>query len=229
MLGVLFSGGKDSTYVVYKAIQEGLCVKCLITMRSENTESYMFHTSAIEMTGLQSEALGIPIRYFNTRGLKEKELLDLEEAIKQAMKEFGFKVLGVGALASEYQRARVKKICDSLGLEMFAPIWKIDQKEYLKILVENSFDVRFTAIGALGLDESWLGRSLDESSLKSLIELQGKYGLHLGGEGGEYETLVLDCPVFSKRIKVLDSKKIIFSENSGRLEVLNACLVNKVG
>ncbi|MEM4327141.1 MAG: 7-cyano-7-deazaguanine synthase, partial [Candidatus Diapherotrites archaeon] len=64
MIGILFSGGKDSTYVIYKAIEEGKKVKCLITMKSQNKESYMFHTATINITKMQAKAMKIPIMYF---------------------------------------------------------------------------------------------------------------------------------------------------------------------
>lgn len=227
MLGVLFSGGKDSTYTVYAALKKGYEVKCLITLRSENRASYMFHTAAIDVTKLQAEALGLPIMYFPTKGEKEKELKDLENALKEAKKKYGLNGIGVGALASEYQRERVQKICDNLGLEMFAPLWKRNQEEYLKELVSEGFDVRFVGVGAYGLDEEWLGRKLDQKAVSGLVSLHKKYGIHIGGEGGEYETLVLDCPKFMKKISILESSPKMDSENSGRLEVISAKLENK--
>jgi ABC transporter with metal-binding/Fe-S-binding domain ATP-binding protein len=225
--GVLFSGGKDSTYTIYAALKRNYSVNCLITMRSENKASYMFHTAAIDVTKLQAEAIGLPIMYYNTNGVKEHELEDLESALRIAKKEYGIDGVGVGALASEYQRKRVKDICDSIGVKMFAPIWQRDQESYLKELVFEGFNVIFVGVGAQGLDKSWLGRKLDFAAISDLVSLNKKNGLHIGGEGGEYETLVLDCPIFKKRILISNSVPKMDSDNSGRLEIVSARLEEK--
>ncbi|MEM4261713.1 MAG: diphthine--ammonia ligase [Candidatus Diapherotrites archaeon] len=227
MIGILFSGGKDSTYVIYKAIEEGKKVKCLITMKSQNKESYMFHTATINITKMQAKAMKIPIMYFTTKGEKEKELKDLEKAIKKAKTKYKIKEIGVGALASEYQKARVKKICDKLKLKMFAPLWKKNQKQYLEELVQKGFEIKFTGVGAYGLTEAWLGKNLDERTIKELIKLNEKYGIHIGGEGGEYETIVLNAPIFKQKIQIIKTNKKMNSENSGRIEIIKAKLIEK--
>src|SRR3989304_4478691 len=114
-LGVLFSGGKDSTFAAWKAMQKEKVV-CLITVVSENEESYMFHTPNIKLTELQAEAMGLPIVVQKTRGEKEKELEDLRKAIKQARQKYKIRGVVTGAIASTYQATRVQKICDELDL-----------------------------------------------------------------------------------------------------------------
>jgi len=79
---------------------------------------------------------------------------------------------------------------------------------------------------AYGFDQRWLGRKIDSTALKNLVELNDKYQISLVGEGGEYETLVLDAPFFNKRIQVLQTERI-WENYSGYLLVKEAKLVEK--
>jgi uncharacterized protein (TIGR00290 family) len=83
-----------------------------------------------------------------------------------------------------------------------------------------------TGVAALGLDESWLGRALNEEAIRDLADLHAKYGVNPGLEGGEGETFVLDCPLFERRIQVTSSKKN-WKGDAGHLEILDAHLVAK--
>lgn len=85
-LGVLFSGGKDSNYAMYLAKKAGYEISVLITIESENQESYMFHTPSISKVKRQAEVLRIPLIIEKTKGEKEKELIELENAIKKSIK-----------------------------------------------------------------------------------------------------------------------------------------------
>lgn len=227
MLGILFSGGKDSVFTAYYYLEQGWDVKCLISLRSKNPDSWMFHTPAIEMTQLQSEALGIPIVSVETGGEKEEELRDLEEALKIAKEKHGIRAVAVGALLSDYQHERVNRVCHSLGLKCFAPLWHKDQGRLLREIISLGFDVRLVGIAAHGLDESFLGARIDRGVLARFMELHGKYGFHVGGEGGEYESLVADCPVFRKRIELLETEKLMGGDDAGRLEIRVARLAPK--
>ncbi len=224
-LGVLFSGGKDSTLALHYAAEKEELV-CLITLVSENNESYMFHTPNIEITSLQAQALGLPQITKTTRGEKEKELLDLEEAIAQASKKHQIEGVVTGAIESVYQAERVQRICNRLGLWCFNPLWKHDQKALLEELLEKKINVIISGIFAYPLDEKWLGKQIDTRILDKLIELEQKYGISPSGEGGEIETTVLDAPLFRKKIEILDYT-IEAKGNSGVLNITQARLVPK--
>ena len=99
-LGVLFSGGKDSMYAAWLAQKEGHKLVCLITLSSKNPNSYMFHTPSISKTQKQADAMGIPIITRETKGKKEDELHDLEEAIKEAKKKYKIEGVITGAVES---------------------------------------------------------------------------------------------------------------------------------
>lgn len=224
-LAVLFSGGKDSCYAMYKAMQENE-IACLISILSENKESYMFHTPNIHLVDLQAEAISIPLVKFTTKGEKELELKDLKDAIKQAKEKYQFEGIVTGAIASVYQTDRIQKICDELNLKCINPLWKKDQKELLFELIENNFKVMIIGIFAYPLDKTWLGKELDEDIINKLIDLRDKYKINPAGEGGEIETLVLDAPFFKKKIEITDSE-IDAKGNAGIIIIKDAKLTEK--
>lgn len=186
----------------------------------------MFHFPNLGWTRLQSEAMGVPQVAAVTEGVKEEELGDLRKALGEAKSRFGIEGLYTGALASVYQKTRVEKVCSDLGLKCVSPLWGLEPESYLRKLVIDGFSVIIVSVSALGLDQEWLGRLLDEKSIGELVALGKKYRFHAGLEGGEGETFVLDAPSFSKRIEVLASAKH-WRGDSGYLEITDARLVAK--
>ncbi len=215
---LLFSGGKDSTYAGYLAVKNKYEISCLISIFSENKESYMFHTPLIEQTKKQAEVMKIPLIIKKTRGEKEQELLDLERAIADAVKRYKIEAIITGAIGSVYQASRIHMICDRLKIECFNPLWQKDQIELLEELIKNKFEVIISGVFAYPLDEKWLGRKIDKKFIEEVSELQKKYKINPAGEGGEFETFVLNCPLFKKELKIIN-KKITGEKNSWRLEV----------
>jgi ABC transporter with metal-binding/Fe-S-binding domain ATP-binding protein len=203
-LGVLFSGGKDSTLALHYASEREEAI-CLITVVSTNKESYMFHTPNIDLTTLQAEALGLPLVSVVTEGKKEEELADLEKAIVEAKEKYQIEGVVTGAVESVYQATRVQRICNRLNIWCFNPLWKHNQKALLEMLVAKNFKVVISGIFAYPLDEKWLGKQIDAQVIARLVQLQGQYGISPSGEGGEIETTVLDAPMFKKKIEILDS------------------------
>ena len=222
---VLFSGGKDSTMAAYKAIEEGWDVEYLVSMFSENPASYMFHVPNIKLTELSSEAMDIPIVTAKTPGKKEEELKDLKKVLSE-LKEEGIEGIFAGALESSYQKSRIDNICSELGLESHAPLWHRDPQEYMEEIIDLGFEVIITSVSAEGLDESWLGQKLDKDLLDEIIRLNRKYRIHMAFEGGEAETMVLDCPLFKKRIKIVEAEKV-WDTDSGYYMIKKAVLEDK--
>jgi len=203
-LGVLFSGGKDSTLALHKAAEKEEVV-CLITLVSENKESFMFHTPNIDITALQAEAMGLPLIKKATKGKPEEELKDLEVAIAQAIQDFKIEGVVTGTVESAYQSKRIQTICDRLNISCISPLWKKNQKVLLEELVAKGFKVIISGVFAYPLDESWLGKEIDNELIKRLSLLGKEFGLSVAGEGGEIETTVLDAPLFKKKIEILGS------------------------
>lgn len=211
-LAALVSGGKDSIFAMYAMKQKCHQITHILTMMPTREDSYMFHHPNVHLTAMQAELMGIPQIIGKTKGEKEKELKDLEALIAKVKG----KVDGIvtGALYSNYQKVRIDAIAKKLGLKSEAPLWNIDLKHYWNLLLENKFEVIITAVAAEGLDESWLGRKIDEKAVSELIKISEKNKINIAGEGGEFETFVLDCPLFSKRIEIIEARKV-WKGNSG--------------
>jgi diphthine-ammonia ligase len=217
-LGVLFSGGKDSTYAAYLAKKQGHELTCLITIFSDNKESFMFHTPSIEKTRKQAEVMNIPMIIHRTAGKKEEELIDLEIAIKKAVLDYKIEGVITGALASVYQASRIQKICNSLDIKCINPLWQKNQRELIEELIENKFEVVIVGVFAYPLDNKWLGRKIDAQFISDIKMINERYGINMAGEGGEIETFVLNCPLFKKGLKI--KKFEDFGEkNSWRREI----------
>jgi len=215
---VLFSGGKDSAYAAYLAEKQGYTISCLISIFSENPDSYMFHTPSISKVKKQAEVMNKPLIIQRTKGEKEVELDDLEKAVSEAIKKYNIKCVLTGAVESVYQASRIQKICDKLNLKCFNPLWKKNQFELLEELIKNNFKIVVIGVSAYTLDESWLGREINKEFVADLTKLNEKYKINPAGEGGEFETFVLNCPLFKKELKIA-KKHISGSKNSWKMEI----------
>ena len=218
-LAALVSGGKDSFYALFKKEKD---IVCLLSMKSENPDSYMFHTPNIHLVDLQAQEMDLPVIWGHTKGEKEKELKELKELIKKAISDYKIEGIVTGALHSQYQKERIEKICDELNLEMVSPLWGMDQEQEMRELIKEGFEIIFTKVAAFGLDKSWLGKIITSKDVDKLVELHKKYKINIAGEGGEFESLVLNCPLFKKRIKITDYEIIEEDENTARLVVKKA-------
>ena len=225
-LGCLFSSGKDSAHALWLMLKEGYPVECLITIKSRNPESYMFHTPAVELVELQAEAIGLPLVMKETEGEKEKELEDLRAAFREAKAKYGIEGVITGALWSNYQKERIERIAAEENLKVFSPLWHINQETEMRLVITN-FEVIFTGISAYGLDKSWLGRRITVEDVERMVKLDEKIGMNIAGEGGEFESLMLDGPMFKKRLVIVESEIVVEDENTARLVVKEARLVEK--
>ena len=182
----------------------------------------MFHYPNIGLMDLWGEAVGLPVMKAETAGVKEAEVEDMKGLIA------GLGVEGVvsGAIASNYQKTRVERVCKELGLECIAPLWHRKPLDLLEELLDLRFEVIVTGVYAYGFDKKWLGRRLDAEAVADLMELNRRYGVSLVGEGGEYETLVLDAPFFKKKIKIVKARRI-WKEQNGHYQVGEAKLQDR--
>ena len=203
-VAVLFSGGKDSTYAAHVAQQRGWEISELVAIHPEDPASMLYHVPNVHLTPLLAEAMRIPLLE-ETAGVGEAAELD---ALRRVLRRTRADGIVVGAIASDYQHARVNRIGHELGLRVFAPLWRRDPEALLQDYLAARMDIRFSAVSAEGLDASWLGRPLDESAVRALLRLRDRVGLHPCGEGGEFETLVLDAPNFRERVEVLEAAPV---------------------
>ena len=221
-LAALFSGGKDSTYSAYLAGKGGHNISIFACIKPARQDSYMFHSVNINMVPLAAEAQGKPLASAPSSGEKETEVEDLRQLIEL------LHVDGVvsGAIASSYQRDRVNAVCRALGIAHLSPLWDRPPAEVLSAEIKSGMEIVMTHVAAAGLDRSWLGRRIDNGAAEELGKLSERYGLNVCGEGGEYETLVVDAPWFIKRIETTRTE-IIWEGTSGTYRIHEARLVPK--
>ena len=221
-VAALVTGGKDSALALYRVLKQGHEVRYLVTMIPQREDSWMFHFPNIHLTDLFAEAVGIPLVKAETVGIKEKELKDL----KNLLATLDIEGVVSGAISSRYQKERIDKICQELSLRSIAPLWQEDPIRLIKEIIRLNFEVIIVGAYALGFDQSWLGRKINSKTLEDLVELNKKYEISPVGEGGEYETLVIDALFFRKRIRLLQVKKF-WENHSGYLLVEKANLIVK--
>ena len=199
----LFSGGKDSVFAIYITQQYGWNVNHLVSIIPENKESWMYHSVNIHLTKTLSEAINIPLITQTTKGEKEEELSSLQHILAT------LEIDGVisGAIASEYQRTRIEQVCHNLKLKSFTPLWHKDPKLLLQDMIQAGFIIKIVGIFADGFDESWLGKTVDKETFEELKHIQQSKKINIAGEGGEYETLVIDGPIFQKKIVLKETEK----------------------
>lgn len=221
-VATLFSGGKDSVFALYIAEQYGWDMTHLVSIVSPNKDSWMYHSVNIHLTNLLAKALDIPLISQKSKGEKEEELLSLKEVLST------LNIDGVisGAIASEYQRTRIERVCHELGIKSFTPLWHKDQTLLLKDMIHAGFIIKIVGIFADGFDETWLGRTIEEETINELEHLHETKGINIAGEGGEYETLVVDGPIFKKKL-ILKRIEKQWKRDHGYLSVLNAALEHK--
>jgi diphthine-ammonia ligase len=223
----LFSGGKDSNYALAWALKQGWQVPYLVTVYSQNPESYMFQTAGMELSEHAAKAIGISQVKVWTAGEEEKEVLDLADVLGRLVDDEDLEGLVCGALKSEYQKTRIDRVCDTLGIKGISPVWQKDAEEHLRTLIwEEGFDILIVSVSAEGLGKDFLGRRLDMSCLMDLIEVRERHGINIDGEGGEFETMVLDAPHYRCRI-VIDGSRTEWRRDSGRLIIGQAHLEAK--
>ncbi len=202
-LACLFSGGKDSTFAVHLAKQAGHEVSILVAMEPQNTESFLFHVPNVKWTSLQARAMNIPLLLVPTTGKKSREMVDLKDVLRDLKKNTRIEGVVTGAVFSTYQASRIQKICHELDLYCFNPLWQNSPKAHWHELLVSGFEIVLVSVAAQGLEKGWLGKLIDEHALHELVALEKKFGVSSIGEGGEYESFVVNAPLFEKKISVV--------------------------
>lgn len=201
----LLSGGKDSVCAVETARGFGWDVVAGITMRPSADDAWMFHVPNLDVVRGVAECLHLPLVEWPVGQGPDEEVGELEQALACAKRDFKLDGIVSGALASEYQRTRIDGIGHRLGLKSFAPLWHKEPFGYVAGLIDGGYDIRFSRVAAGGLPNDWAGLPLDKARLRSMQA--NPLRPHVAGEGGEYETLVLDAPCYARRL-VIDRSRI---------------------
>ena len=211
-VAVLSSGGKDSSAALWWAMCKGWDVSHIVTVLVEGDDSWMFQIPGTSIVERQARIMGIDWVPVKTQGEQELEIDDLHNALSK----LGLDGIVAGALRSDYQKTRLERMCERLGIHSFTPLWHQPELIHMRGLVDNGFKVMITGIAADGLGEDWLGKVLDSDSLEKLEQLAAKYRFHIDGEGGEYETLVVGGPHMPTDLDIEFSKH--FDGVRGHLE-----------
>ncbi len=224
-VAVLFSGGKDSTYATWVVQHQGWDLS-LVTVKPSSADSHMFHHPNVEWTNLQAQAMGSYHEVVEITG--RDEMADLRDALAAMKSKLDISGLVTGAVASDHQKTRFDRMCDAIELKTYAPLWHKNPKLLVEDLKKSGLRIILTAVAANGLDESWLGRELTEQEWSRLEGVSRIHGLHLTGEGGEYESFVVDAPYFSKAIEIEKSRNEWHGDR-GRMVIEEASLRDKLG
>ena len=223
---VLLSGGKDSLYALWISANQGFEIACLVTLIPESFESWVFHYPTVELVKLQAEAMGKPFFTRKTGDSVDRSLKDLYYVLKEAVERLQVDSVISGVHASAYQKNLIDSVCEELDLKSFTPLWGKRADWILKEMLELGFLIMIVAVAAEGLTEKWLGRILDADSIVEFSRLASKHHFSLLGEGGEYETLVLDAVFFRRRLRIKKAEPVWMGD-SGYLKVDEADLEDK--
>ncbi|XP_013103048.2 uncharacterized protein LOC106084117 [Stomoxys calcitrans] len=221
----MVSGGKDSCYNMMQCVAEGHEIVALANLHPKDRDeldSFMYQTVGHMGIEILAKAMGLPLYRQETKGKSTQtgkhyvptdndEVEDLYNLLATCKEELQAEAVAVGAILSDYQRVRVENVCSRLNLVSLAYLWRRDQTELLQEMIDCQVHAILIKVATLGLvPDRHLGKSLREIQ-PHLLKMRDKYGLNVCGEGGEYETFTLDCPLFKQRIMVEDVQTVISS------------------
>ena len=218
-----WSGGKDSCLAGYLATINGLEVRYLLNMISEDGKRSRSHGLSAEVLQVQSQALEIPL-------VQQRTDWDNYEANFKSMLH-AFKAEGInggvfGDIDLEEHREWVERICQQVDIIPHLPLWGLSQEKIMRDFIGLGFEAIVVATKADLLGEEWLGRRIDLDFLGLLDELRKTKEITPCGEAGEYHTFVIDGPLFKQRVEIREAKKVL-REERWFLEILNSELRTK--
>lgn len=192
------SGGKDSASAWWWAMCRGWEVSNIITVRVTGEDSHMFQIPGINISKSQADLARITYTEVEVGGQPEAEI----EELRAALEKLEIDGLVVGALRSDYQKSRLERMCEQLGIHIWTPLWHQKGDDHVRQLIENNFKVMISSVSCDGLDATWLGRILSIEDFQELQRLSNQFRFHVDGEGGEYETIVLAGPHLPNEISI---------------------------
>jgi len=225
-VAVMFSGGKDSTFAIDYALEKGWKIDYLLSVKPTRTDCFLFHFATVEQTPELAKILGVKhiLTSCNIADPEKEAEIVKNIVIKNPVDAV---VLG-GTGLQETQIRSIQKALLPHGIEVFAAHAGQDHDIVMKEMIKKGYKFMITQIASDGLNKDWIGRVLDERNMNELFARSIKYGFHCGGEGGYYDTLVIDGPIFNSRLEVLESHKVMESNCEGHLIVDKLQIVKKV-
>lgn len=225
-VAIMFSGGKDSTFAIDYALEKGWKIDYLLSVKPTRTDCFLFHFATVENTPELAKILGVKhiLTSCNIADPEKEAEIVKNIVIKNPVDAV---VLG-GTGLQETQIRSIQKALLPHGIEVFAAHAGQDHDLVMKEMIKKGYKFMITQIASDGLNKDWLGRVLDEKSMNELFARSIKYGFHCGGEGGYYDTLIIDGPIFNSRLEIIESHKIMESNCEGHLIVDKLQIVKKV-
>lgn len=209
------SGGKDCCLALYRAKAAGLDVCYLANMVTADGKRSCSHGISAAVIKRQAEALGIPIAQRRTTGeTYEAEFVKLLEEFKRD----GIRGGVFGDIDFEPHREWIEKVGAEAGIAPTLPLWQEDQAKLMEEFLDAGFTAVVVAVRADLLGKEALGRIVDRQFLADIAGLNKN--ITPCGEAGEFHTLVLDGPLFQKRLEITESEKVSRGDHHF-LEILN--------
>ncbi len=225
-VAVMFSGGKDSVFAVDQCLSKGYNIQYLLSVKPSRRDCYLFHYATVEHTPLLADSLGYPHILV---GCDVADPVQEAQIVRQVVEKNPVDAVVLGGVG--LQETQIKSIRDALfdlGVEVFAAHKDQDEEQLMRTMIADGYEIIITEIASDGLTEEWLGRTLTVENFEKLRMLAKRYGFDLLGEGGYYNSLVIDGPIFTKQIKIVESEKVMETANSGYLKVLKTIVMPKM-
>lgn len=218
-----WSGGKDSCLACYRAIASGLKVRYLANTVTEDGKRSRSHGLSARVIQVQSQAVGIPlVQRRTTWDNYEVEFKSMLRIFKQEGVNGGV----FGDIDFEEHRQWVERVCQEVDIVPHLPLWEESQGKILRDFIDLGFEAIVVATKADLLGEEWLGQRVDLDFIRHLDKLKETKDITLCGEAGEYHTLVIDGPLFKKRMEILKTRKV-FRDTRWFLDILGTELRTK--
>lgn len=217
-VAVMFSGGKDSAFAIEYAKSKGWQIEYLLSVKPSRTDCFLFHYATVEHTKEQAAVMGFKHLLI---GCDIADPVREAALVKQVIEKNPVEAVLLGGTGLQMTQIKsLQKALRPLGIEVFATHSGEDHDKVMREMIKKGYKFVIAQIASDGLNEDWIGRTIaTDKDLDYLFERARKYGFHCGGEGGYYDTFVVDSPLFVKRIQILDSHKVMESSNTGHLVV----------
>lgn len=192
---VSWSGGKDACLAMSRLIAKRGRPSHILAMVDETGARSRGHHLRVELLNAQAGALGVSLV---TRSASwetyEEEFLDaLTELRRSGIAEGVF-----GDIDLIEHREWVETTCARAGIVPHEPLWLQGRLALLDEFIDSGHEAVLVAVKEGVLSAGLLGRRLD----RSLVEEFVSAGIDPSGELGEYHTVVVDGPAFSRRIEL---------------------------
>ncbi|VDP99149.1 unnamed protein product [Trichobilharzia regenti] len=186
----LISGGKDSVYNIMECVAHG---HKLVALANLSPPKHL-HDKRLLYDECHND-----------------EVEDLYELLSRVLCEHSdVTAVSSGAILSDYQRYRVENVTHRLGLRSLCFLWQRSQEELLEDMISAHIEAIIIKIASFGLTiDDFLGFRLNDVATKLFKLSVPPWSLNVCGEGGEFETTTLDCPMFRSRISLASEPELV--------------------